>query len=189
MGEVIDMFGEDGENGPFGTSYNVQGLGAGSESEYGDPEQPPDAPQAGAPAPAVTVAQDIEGGVGMALQYARTATNRLVNIPPPGAIEAQQRKQLLETYASIEDAALDILSAARSSGAGIDLGRETTKLQEDVQSYVQTVEDTLEPYTNGQPGAGAMASGPRINWLLWGGVAAALGVAGFAVYKAQQGRP
>ena len=188
------MFGDSGNSGnsgPFGTSYNTS-TGVGQvpppEADYSAPEEPPDAPQAGAPAPQITVGQDVEQGVTLALQYARTATNRLVNIPPPGAIIQETRTALLEAYATIEEAARQIIDAMRSSQAGFDLARETTKLQEDVQGYVQAVEEAIAPYANasGQPSAGGMLRKP--NLMLLGALAAGIAVVGFATYRAQQGR-
>ena len=169
MGEVVDMR-------AFGRGYGTAGLGAGEAAAT---------PDAGAPAPpqnATDVATDLE----QALTYARTATNRLVNLPAPGAVDPTELKQLLATFADLENQIRTVVDRLQQGPTDATL-RDASLVQQNAMGYVDAVETALQKAgvaAGAATPALASSGGKKVNWWLWGALGLGVGVAGFAIYKA-----
>jgi hypothetical protein len=178
MGDVV--------KGMFGKGYGTSGPGVGQvvdETGAEVLEQPSGGTggrETGAMAVSpATVLRDLE----VLLGDVRTAANRLINLPPPGVVPLDVKLALLGRYAELEakvrEAGDRIASGAAFDG---DLG-PVHQLQTEAVAFLEEVENTLRRV--GVPGLVKQPSN-RGQWVMYGLLAAGLGIAAVAGYKAYE---
>ena len=188
----------------FGSSFGSGGSGFGQTDDATGPasaviEPGPGGPvgggatAAGGPTPPeVHEPQAIVAELDVALQHARMAQHRLIDVPL-GTIPRDQVEALSQTFTTIEGNVADVAGqVANASGDQLVAAtRDAREVTEQVQQFVEAVEGTLTEH-GVQPSAAAIApvaSGPSIdpaNMMLVGAAAVAVGVVGFSLWRLQQ---
>lgn len=186
----------------FGSSFGSGGSGFGQvddeDAQSAQINPGPGGPvgggatAAGGPTPPeVQGPQALIAQLDIALQHARMAQHRLIDVPL-GTIPQDQVTALSQSFATIEENIADVASrAATAQGDQLTAAnRDAREVTQQVQQYVEAVEGTLTEH-GVQPSAAMVsaAAGPGLdpaNVMLIGAAAVAVGVVGFSLWRLQQ---
>lgn len=192
-GEVVDMFGS-GNRGPFGTSGFGNVSGADEAVEPGPAQPPgPDPRPAGDSQPEMKPQAALIQELNTALDHARQAAHRLIELVPPAAMPEEQFDQLHNTYAVLQ-ANLGVVAQqvqiADSSDALLAANRDTREVVVQVQQYIEAVESAINQLGSAQQPDAQLA--PRTaggsNTMLWVALAVGVAAAGYGVWQIQKRR-
>ena len=183
----------------FGRSIGGLGGGLGqAEDDDAVVEPGPGGPQgggataAGGPtAPTLLPPQMVVQELDVALQHARTAQHRLLDVPL-GTIPQEQVTSLTATFNTIQANVADVVQRAMQVGQNQQLlesvNRDAQEVVEQVQQYVEAVEGTLTERGVQPQNGGARQLAPRqpidpANLALMGAAAVGVGIVGVAIWQ------
>jgi len=184
----------------FGSSFGSGGSGFGQvddDEQSAEVNPGPGGPvgggatAAGGPTPAeIAGPAAIMAELDVALQHARTAQHRLIDVPL-GTIPQDQVATLSQNFTIIEGNIADVASRAATAQGDqlVAANRDTREVTQQVQQFVEAVEGTLTEHSVQpsamQPYAPEQGFDPA-NMMLVGAAAIAVGVVGVSLWRLQK---